>query len=406
MKKFMKTLFFLLVIFTVGVGGYYVGASSSIAVGDKVAIPKEEYETVRRVGELKSFINEYFLFDVDEEKLKDGVYHGLFEGLDDPYSVYYNEKQFADMLEQTSGKYSGIGVIVSPSEGNYITVVSPIAGTPGDRAGLKPGDMILAVDGKTYLSKDLDEAVSKMKGQAGESVTLKVQRNTKDGGSETFDVEIVREVISLETVKHAMLEDGLGYISIIQFDEQTEKSFLSAMEELKGQGARGIVLDLRNNPGGRLDVTLKIADELLGEATIISTVDNKGKESVEKSDAKQDTIPMVVLINEGSASASEILAVALKDNERAKVVGVKSFGKGTVQRIFPLGSEGPGFKLTVGEYYAPKGEKIHEIGVEPDVVVELNAEVDEIGPSNLEHDNQLQEAIRILQEEVNPEDER
>lgn len=392
MKKLIKTVLYILLLFIVGIGGYTIGSSQLFFVDSGT----DNTKVTAQISKLKSVINEYFLFDVDDQKLNDGVYKGLFEGLDDPYSTYYNEEEYEDLMEETSGEYAGIGIVVSGDSGDYITVISAFDNTPGDLAGLKSGDLILSIDGKSFLATDLEEAVSSMRGEPGTDVVLTIRRKINETESETKDVTITREQISIETVSSSVLADNVGYLRILQFSESTFSQFEEQLQSLLAQNVKGIVLDLRNNPGGLVDVTLEIADTLLGEGIIVSTVDKKGNEIVETSDSKMISVPINVLINEGSASASEILAGAIKDHQRGKIIGTQSYGKGIVQQLFPLGKDGPGFKLTVSEYYSPNKTKIHGVGVTPDIEVPLNDGVDKIGIDFLDQDNQLQRAIQEM----------
>lgn len=414
MKNAAKTLVLVLLLVAVGLGGYYVGANtanqnntfnadtpafqsttSEDSAGDTAASkPTPTADIVRNVEALRKTIERDFLFPIDEKKLEMGIYKGLFEGLDDPYSVFYTAEEYKAMMEDTAGKFGGIGIVVTVGEDNLITVVSPIKNTPGDRAGLQTDDKIIAVDGKSYLGTEQQEAVNHMRGEPGTKVKLTVRRKTATG-SETKDFEITREMITIESVESRMLEGDVGYIHITSFDEPTASEFKKHLQQLETQGAKRVVLDLRNNPGGLLNITNEIADYLLGESVIVTTVDRSGKEDVDRSDAQMDPIPMTVLINKGSASASEILAGALMDNNRAQTIGVQSFGKGIVQRLYSpavLG-EGPGYKLTISEYQTPNGTKIHGVGVTPNIVVELPEDVTKIGPDALDTDVQLQRAI-------------
>ncbi|MDO5690196.1 MAG: S41 family peptidase [Tissierellia bacterium] len=358
------------------------------------SVTQTDTKILERVDYLKKQIENNYLFEYDETRLEEGIYKGLFQSLDDPYSVYYNEKEFKDLMEESSGLYGGIGVVITAMEGDYITVVSPIEGTPGERAGILPGDRIILVDGEAYFATDMDKALEHMRGEPNTDVTLTLRRDKTGGGTEDIEVTLTREMIKIISVKDEALEDGLGYIQISSFDENTANDFSAALKRQTDSGVKGIVLDLRNNPGGLLDQCLRIADELLPAGNIVSIVDKYGEREENLSGSSYNDIPMVVLVNKGSASASEILSGALKDHERASVIGTQTFGKGIVQRIFPI--EGGGFKLTVSQYYTPDDIKIHEVGVTPDQVVELPAVDTPIGPDNLTEDLQLQKAIELL----------
>lgn len=346
---------------------------------------------------LEDYIRDNFLKDVDEEQLMEGQLKGLFQALEDPYSVYMTEDEFKSFTEHTQGIYGGIGVIVTPGDDNLITVVSPIEGTPGERAGLRTGDKIIKVNGEEFTADNMDKAVKLMKGEPKTTVSITILRKDKDGKNNYIDLDIVREEIRLITVKSNIIEDNIGYIKITSFDELTYEDFMKELNSLMKNNISGIILDLRNNPGGLLNVCVDIADELLGEGTIVYTETRHGERAYEKSNKKHIDIPLVVLVNEGSASASEILAGAIKDHNKGILIGNKTFGKGVVQRIREL-SDGSGFKLTVSEYFTPNGTNIHGIGIEPDITVDLPEEVQEIGIENLEQDIQLKTAIEKIKD--------
>ena len=344
-------------------------------------------------------IKKNFLKEVDDETLIDGQLKGMFEALKDPYSLYMTKEEFKDFMEHTKGVYGGIGVIVTPGEDNLITVVSPIEDTPGEKAGIKTGDKIIKVNGEEFSADKMDAAVKIMKGEPGTEVSLTILRQDKEGKTNEIEMKIVREEIRIKSVKSTVLEDKIGYIKITSFDDLTYKDFKSELNSLEKQNIKGIVLDLRNNPGGLLDVCADIADEFLGEGTIVYTETRNGEREYLKSDKKKTDLPLVVLVNEGSASASEILAGAIKDTKRGELIGTKTFGKGIVQRIIKL-PDGSGYKLTVSEYFTPNGTNIHGIGITPDVIIELPEDVEMIGVENLKQDVQLQKAIEMMKAKI------
>lgn len=398
MKKVAKALLIFLLMFAVGTGGFFLGQNT----GDLTDLPQvsetgSDQEILQRIEGFRKTIKENYLFDYTEEDLETGIYKGLFAGLNDPYSVYYTGDEFKRLMEDTSGEFSGIGVVVSAGTDGYITIVSPIEGTPGAKAGLQAGDKIVEINGKPYFGKDLEEATSVMRGKEGTDVTLTIQRE-----KEKKDVTITRALVHIESVEGEMLADDIAYIRITSFDQDSAKSFKEKLDSLTKSGAKGLILDLRNNPGGLLSSCLDIADALLGEGTIVTTVSKNGEEQVETSDAEYTDIPIVVLVNGGSASASEILLGALRDHNRATSVGEKTFGKGIVQQIYPLGmsDEHGGFKLTVSEYLTPNGEKIHDKGIVPDTIRPLDVNAKGMGPDYLEEDNQLEEALKQIKEKL------
>ncbi|GFN34328.1 S41 family peptidase [Tepidimicrobium xylanilyticum] len=404
-KKRNITLVIILIIFT---NIITFGATNLLTIRfkDRVILPASEYEQLMssyrkysKVMGLENYIKDNYLKVVDEDKLMEGQLKGLFQALEDPYSVYMTEDEFKSFTEQTQGIYGGIGVIVTPGEDNLITVVSPIEGTPGERAGIKTGDKIIKVNGEEFTADRMDQAVKLMKGEPKTKVNITILRKDKDGKNEYIDLEIIREEIRLETVKSDIIQDNIGYIKITSFDELTYDDFKKDLNNLMNKDIAGIIIDLRNNPGGLLNVCVDIADELLGEGVIVYTETRHGERVYERSDKRHVDIPLVVLVNEGSASASEILAGAIKDHNRGILIGSKTFGKGVVQRIREL-SDGSGFKLTVSEYFTPNGTNIHGVGIEPDIVVDLPEDIQEIGVENLKEDTQLQKAIEKIKDMI------
>ena len=365
----------------------------SLIVGDKVIITKSDYRLLqdsKKILKLKNHIDKFYLEHVDSEKLMEGAAKGLFEALEDPYSVYMDKDEFRSFKEATSGSYGGIGVIVTELDG-FVTVVAPIEDTPGEKAGLKTGDRIIRVDDVDIAGIGLEKATSMMKGKKGTKVKLTLVRENK---AEPFVVELKREEIVLKTVKADMLEDSIGYIRITMFDEDTGKEFKKALAEMKSQKAEGLIIDLRQNPGGYVTQCVEVADELLDKGIIFYTEDkNKNKEVTYSKDKKID-IPYVLLVDGGSASASEIIAGAIKDRKAGLLIGTKTFGKGLVQSVEGL-SDGSGFKLTTQKYYTPDGISINKIGIEPDIKVELQ-EVQGDEDVDVLEDTQIKRAIEEL----------
>jgi len=354
-----------------------------IAIGNKVVISKGVYESYKKYNKmlgLESLVKEDFYEKVSDEELVDGAIKGMFSGLEDPYSQYYTKAEFEKLKEQTSGSFVGIGVYISPtSEDEHITVIAPIEGSPAQKSGIKAGDKILKVDGKVVTSKDSDEAVSMIKGKEGTEVELTIKRD-----EEIFDVKIKREEIVSKTVESEVLDDNIGYIKITSFSEHTYEEFKEAVGKL--DNIKGLVLDVRDNPGGLLNICEDIADDLIGEGTIVYTKDNKGNTEYLKSDENEIDVPIAVLTNEGSASASEILTGAIVDNEEGISVGTTTFGKGLVQTVREL-KDGTGYKLTTAQYYTPDGDYINEKGIEPTIIEE-------------DEEKQLDAAIKWIKENI------
>ncbi len=375
----------------------------AIELGDKLLITKDEYNTLlddqktfSKVIELKNFIMENYYKDFDETLFIDGILKGLFMSLDDPYSIYMNEDEFSQFNEDNEGTYGGIGVIVAPTDDGMITVVAPIEDTPGEAAGLKSGDKIIKVEDMDVNAQLMDEAVSRMRGEPGTPVNITIFRESLD---DPFEVSIMREEIRLKTVKSRMLNDGLGYIRISMFDQITAEDFKTNLEELKKNDLKGLVIDLRNNPGGSLSEVVEIADELLGSQMIVYTENRVGQTHEYKSGFMKLDVPMVVLVNGGSASASEILSGAIQDSNSGQIIGETTFGKGIVQTVIPL-DDGTGFKLTTSQYFTPNGRNIHGIGIEPDVAIAMPESYYDIEEPTDADDVQLQKAIEVLQTEI------
>ncbi|QEK13577.1 S41 family peptidase [Crassaminicella thermophila] len=374
-----------------------------LTLGDKVIISKQNYEyfksihkSYKKILSLKGFIEENYYKPVDVSKFEDGMIKGMFESLEDPYSVYMDKKEFSNFMEHTKGTYGGIGVIMTPGTDGFITVVAPIEDTPGERAGMKSGDKIIKVNDKEVTAEKLDEAVAMIKGKPGTKVNLTIMR---PGKKEPFSVELRREEIRLKTVKSRMLEDGIGYIRITMFDEKTSDDFLKHLAKLEKKNIKGLIIDLRDNPGGLLSECVRIADRLLGEQVIVYTQDRTGHRKYEKSDKRHVDYPFVLLVNGGSASASEILSGAVKDTKSGTLIGTTTFGKGLVQQVKPL-NDGTGFKLTTAQYFTPNGIYIHGKGIEPDIFIDLPEELKERVDLTDEEDVQLQKGISVLKQKI------
>ncbi|HZJ76569.1 MAG TPA: S41 family peptidase [Oscillospiraceae bacterium] len=385
----------IIIIFT-SIVNFTIGNLVTSSLGFGYAIPRSCDKQYKKFESLKEYLLKNYYKELDESDLIEGAIKGMFDSIGDPYTMYMDVEEYSDLVTRTQGVYGGIGVIVTPGEDGYVTVVSPIEDTPGEKAGLISGDRIISVNGEAIFGDKLDYAVDLMKGEPGTEIKLSILRDGKD---EVFDVSITREEIRLKTVRSEVVEKDIGYIRISMFDEQTAKDFREHLQSLKKKNIKGIILDLRNNPGGLLDECVEIADEILGKQIIVYTEDRYGNRKIERStDKKQIKLPIAVLVNKGSASASEILAGAIKDGKKGKIIGTTTFGKGLVQQVKPL-TDGTGFKFTVSEYFTPNGINIHGTGIEPDVVVELPEGTDEIEVGSKE-DTQLKKAIEVLRKEM------
>lgn len=337
-------------------------------------------------------IGTYYLEEIDYRELENGIYKGLLSGLDDPYSEYYTSEEYGQIMESASGSYCGIGATLSQNqEDGSCTIVGIFKQSPAEEAGLQLQDVIYKVEGMEVTGMDLSQIVSHVKGEENTQVKLTILRDGKE-----LEVTLTRKTIEIETVAYEMLEDNIGYIALSEFDEVSAKQFHDALTALKEQGMKGLVVDLRNNPGGILDVVVEILDDLLPEGLLVYTEDKYGNRQEYTSDAEQVTdVPMAVLVNGYSASASEIFAGAMKDYGRAVLVGTTTYGKGIVQRIISLG-DGSALKLTIAKYYTPKGNNIHGKGIAPDVEVEPEKAAATGSAVEQVQDNQLQEALKVL----------
>ena len=346
-------------------------------------LPYKEYRQYKKLVSLSEKINEDFYKKPDKDMLETGIYKGLFAGLGDVYSAYYTKDEMKQLLEASSGKYVGVGMTVgADKETGRIRVESTFDKSPAKEAGIQKGDFIVKVDGKSYTYQEMDIAVKNMRGKAGTSVKISLIR-----GNRQIEKIVVRRQITIQTIDSRVLENNLGYISIKSFDEDTADDFRSALKNLEAKNIKGLIVDVRNDGGGLLNIVENIADRLLGKAVIVYTQDNKGnKEYLRSSDKEKISIPIVVLTNGNSASASEILTGAILDNKAGISVGTTTYGKGLVQQVVPL-RDGTGYKLTTAQYFTPNGSYINEKGIKPTIEVK-------------EEKDQLPRAISYLKEKI------
>ncbi len=332
-------------------------------------------------------VRENYVEPVDTEKLFDGATAGMVKALGDPYSAYLDKKSFSEITDLTDGVFGGIGVVLGKKDDDFV-VVAPMEGTPGDKAGIKAGDKILAVDGTNVDGLQLEDVVGKIRGKQGTEVELTLAG--ADGAQRT--VRLIRGDIKVESVGGEMLPGtNIGYIRISVFNEQTGMDFAKKYNELEKQGMQALLLDLRHNPGGILGECVKVAQYIVPKGPVVSIKDRNGNTFVEESDLEKVKYPLAVLVDHGSASAAEIVAGAVQDTGAGKLFGVQTFGKGSVQSVYKL-SENTGLKLTTAKYYTPSGRSIHGTGIKPDVEVELDL--------NGMKDNQLEAAENYLKEQL------
>ncbi len=351
-------------------------------------------DTVSKIGELASYINLYYYEEYDASELQESLYKGLLDGLGDAYSVYYTQEEYESLQISTSGSYYGIGAGLSQdSETMEVTIVTVYAGTPAEEAGLLEGDQILYVNDIEATSVDLNDLVSEIRGEEGTTVYIQVYRASTD---ETLDFDVERRDVELPSVSSELLDGNVGYIEISEFQSNTATQFKEALDELQEAGMEALIVDLRDNPGGVLTAVVDVLDYLLPEGTVVYVQDKYGNRKDYTSDADCLEIPLVVLINENSASASEIFAGAIKDYEWGTLIGTTTFGKGIVQTIYSL-SDGDAVKLTTAKYYTPNGNYIHGVGIDPDIELEYEY-TGEDDTYDMQYDNQIQKALEVLSE--------
>ena len=333
------------------------------------AVPDETYEKLRIFTDVLEKVQQNYLEPVDSKKLIYGAIKGMLETLD-PHSAFLDPDIYKELQVETKGSFGGLGIEITIRDG-ILTIVSPIEDTPAFRAGLKAGDRILKIDGQPTKEMTLFEAVKRMRGKKGTEVVLTIAREDLP---EPTDVKLIRDIIKIRSVKNKLIDNAYGYVRITQFQEDTSEELKKALKDLESQvqtGLKGLVLDLRNNPGGLLDQAVKVADEFLDSGKIVYTngrMDSQKMEFFAHPQKDRHPYSMIVLVNGGSASASEIVAGALQDQKRAVLLGTTTFGKGSVQTIIPL-DDGSGLKLTTAQYFTPSGRSIQAKGIEPDIVV-------------------------------------
>lgn len=367
---------------------FYESAGGRNAADDTAESVVSE-DTEKKLSAIEDVIEEYYYqdADIDVDAMTEGMYAGMVNSLGDPYSVYYTEEEWQELMQETEGVYYGIGayLMIDPNTG-LGKISGVIENTPAQEAGLRADDLLYQVDGVSTMGMELSEIVSMVKGEEGTTVHLTIYR---EGETDYLEIDVERRKIESPTVNYEMLEDDIGYIQISEFDEVTTDQFTEALAVVKGSGAKGLILDLRGNPGGSLNVVVDIARAILPKGLIVYTEDKYGQRDEYTCDGRSELdLPLVVLVNGNSASASEILAGAIKDYRKGVLVGTTTFGKGIVQRVLPL-TDGTALKLTISAYYTPNGNNIHGVGIEPDVICEFDSEAYyEDGV-----DNQLEKAV-------------
>ena len=384
------TIFLTIMITAIGVYSYFMNNKE---LGNYILVESSDGEDIaNELSKFKKIIDKYYIGKVDEEKLKEGAIKGYIEGLDDPYSEYISKEEMEEYMEQTNGNFVGIGIYMTKDlENDRVVILSTIKNSPAEKAGLQAGDLIISVDGTEYKADDMTEASNKIKGEENTTVELEILRN-----GQKLSFEIKREKVKVNEIETEVLESNIGYMNISSFDEETGADFKEKFEQLQQKNITSLIIDLRNNGGGIVDEALEIAECIADKGSILLYEINKeNEEEIIKSEEDPIVnIPVILLVNENTASSSEILAGALKDLGKAKIVGTKTYGKGVIQTLLSL-KDGSGIKITSAEYLTPNKNKINEIGIEPDYVVELPDGVDVLEVER-ENDTQLEKAIELL----------
>lgn len=381
MNKILKTIIAVLLIAIIS------SISTLGLIYYALGFNEQGFSNLMRFITAYRFIETKYVNDTDDVKLIDGAIDGMVKSLNDPHSNYLSPKMYKTLMEQTEGSFAGIGVVMGMDNEQKIHIVGIMENSPGQKAGLQEGDEILAVDGVPVTQMAFDEVAAHVRGQAGTDVVLTIMRDNANQ-----DITITRDNIKLKTVGHKMLDNNIGYIQIVSFSEDTANEFNETYNDLKNQGMKALVLDLRNNPGGLLTTCVEIAKKLVPKGEIVSIVDKQGNKETYSSSLEAPEYPLVVLINKNSASASEILSGAIQDTKAGTIIGNTSYGKGSVQTILPM-FEDDAVKLTIAKYYTPSGRSIDGTGITPDIEINLD--------ENATSDTQLDKALEILKAQLN-----
>ncbi len=400
-NRFLTGLLSGFLIMALLLGGIYIGKQVYTLYlynkGKTTADSSDEkivtQDTNAKMKVIEDTIHQYYMDEVDDETIQNGIYSGMVESLGDPYSTYYSQEELKEMQEQTEGIYYGIGAYIGIDTDTQMCIISSVMeGTPAEEAGLRAGDIIYKVADTSTQGMDSTDVVALIKGKEGTQVHLTIVRENEQ---DFLEIDVTRKKIETPTVKYEMKENGIAYIQILEFDEVTTDQFTEALAVCKGSDMKGLVLDLRSNPGGSLAVVCDIARKILPKGLIVYTEDKYGEKEEYSCDGTQQLqVPLVVLVNGYSASASEILAGAIKDYGIGTLMGTTTFGKGIVQRIISL-NDGSALKLTVSKYFTPNGKNIHGVGIEPDEVVEFDSDAYYKDKT----DNQLDAALEYLKKQ-------
>lgn len=381
----------------IGVAATLVVTGAGFASYQKVLFPKgnalSDLKTVQKLNYLEELIDEEYLDEKDESSMREGLYAGLLAGLKDPYSTYYTAEQYKELNTSNEGSYVGIGAVLQKDDTGGAKIIQLYEGGPGEQAGLKKGDVIKAVDGADVTDKETSDIASMVRDSEKASVMLTIQRENEENPR---DVKVEIRDVEIQTVSHEMLSEDTGYIRISEFSEVTSEQYKKAFADLKDQGMKKLVVDLRDNPGGLLTAVCGVLRQILPEGLIVYTEDKNGKREEETCDGKSELdMPLAVLVNGNSASASEIFAGAVKDYGIGTIVGTTTYGKGVVQTIQPL-TDGSAVKITIAKYFTPKGNDINKKGITPDVEAELSGDITDWTELTHKEDTQLQTALKEI----------
>ena len=381
----------------IGVAATLVVTGAVFTSYQKVLFPKgnalSDVKTVQKLNYLEELIDEEYLDEKDESSLREGLYVGLLAGLKDPYSTYYTAEQYKELNTSNEGSYVGIGAVLQKDDTGGAKIIQLYEGGPGEQAGLKKGDVIKAVDGADVTDKETSDIAAMVRDSEKDSVMLTIQRENEE---KTRDVKVEIRDVEIQTVSHEMLSGDTGYIRISEFSEVTSDQYKKAFADLKEQGMKKLVVDLRDNPGGLLTAVCGVLRQILPEGLIVYTEDKNGKREEETCDGKNELdMALAVLVNGNSASASEIFAGAVKDYGIGTIVGTTTYGKGVVQTIQPL-TDGSAVKITIAKYFTPKGNDINKKGITPDVEAELSGDITDWTELTHKEDTQLQTALKEI----------
>lgn len=354
-------------------------------------------EAEQKLNLIDQTLKDFYFDDIDDSKVLDNIYKAYVNAYGDKYTVYYTADEYAKIQESSNGAYYGIGVVVRKNDDGTILVVEPYDGAPGKEAGMRKNDVIVTVNGESVADQDLNSVVAKIKGDEGTTVNVGIRR---DGSDDITELTVTRRKVEIKTVAYEMLDDSVGLITISEFDKVTAQQFKEAYAQLKTQGMEGLIIDIRSNPGGLLNVVVDMLDEILPDGLIVYTEDKYGnRQEYNGSNPDVIDIPLAVLVNGESASASEIFAGAVQDYGAGTIIGTQTFGKGIVQTIRRM-SDGSAIKYTMAKYFTPKGQDIHGHGVTPDIVEELSDEFNNLTEYDASKDNQLQKAIEVIKGDI------